>query len=458
MKEQSLQLVNMPEAVSTALEDSHGTLLAASPSEVKAFNRALNRLLWHGAESGTPEEQALHRIHAQQWALRQLEVLPLEPDQSLSPVRIVLTTLYIASTSASEAAKIVPQALAHTHFMQSLVTLVEESSPDISMISRHQSQQEWRDALQTADRDANYHRLGQLIRHQEVDIAPDACVAILLLTKFAPAEVSRLIQEKRDVLFSLAVQRLLGPQSVQLALSVNDVTFKYLSVCSLANCPVAQVPEATVADIATLHAQVAQTERWRGWILDFARYPHEGTVTEMALPIALAQLNATHWAAFIDAVELWTLPSTANAVARLLVPFIQAMGAEESREMWRLAFMRWDNWDYALREAGTGLTAPSTCSFDFPVAVYYASLPECEIKAEIERLQVEIACVEQTWFPDKNSLLNERNRLSSRVRLVQHALTLLHPPSDGAQALPPTINPESEFADFRYQFYDVHAR
>ncbi|EPJ88564.1 MULTISPECIES: hypothetical protein [Pseudomonas] len=458
MKEQSLQLINMPEAVSTALGDSQVTLLAASPSEVKAFNRALNRLLWHGTESGTPEEQALHRTHAQQWALRQLEVLSLDPDQSLSPLRIVLTTLYIASPSASEAAQIVPQALSHANFIKGLVTLVEESSPDIRMISRHQSQQELREALQTADRDANYHRLRHLTRHQEADIAPDACVAILLLTAFAPAEVSRLIQEKRDVLFSFAVQRLLGSQSVQLALSVNNVTFKYFSVCSLADCPAAQVPEATVADIATLHVQVAQTERWRGWIMDLARYPHEDTVTEMALPIALAQLNAMHWAAFIDAVELWTLPSTANAVARLLVPFIQTKGVEDSREMWRLAFTRWDNWDYGHKEAGTGLTAPSTCSFDFPVAVYYASLPEVEIKAEIEKLQVEIACVEQTWFPAKSSLLNERNRLSSRVRLVKHALTLLHPPSEGLHALPPAINPESEFAGVRYEFYDAHAR
>lgn len=458
MKEQSLQFLNIPEAVSTALEEIHGTLLAASPSEVKAFNRALNRILWHGVESRNQEEQALHRIHAQQWALRQLEVLPLEPDQSLNPIRIVLTTLYVASASASEAAQIIPKALAHAQFMESLVALIEESSSDIRIVSRHQSQQELRAALQTADRDANYHRLGQLIRHQEADLAPDACVAILLLTAFSPAKISCLIQEKRDVLFSLAVQRLLGPQSVQLALSVNDVTFKYLSVYSLADFPAAQIPEATVADIAKLHVQVAQTERWRGWILDLARYPHEDTVTESALPIALAQLNSTHWAAFIDAIELWTLARTANAVARLLVPFLQAMGAEESREMWRLAFTRWDNWDYGRNEARVGLTAPSICSFDFPVSVYYASLPECEIKSEIERLQVKIACIEQTWFPDVISLLNERNRLSSRLRLVQHALTLLNPPSEGPQALPPAINPESEFAEFRYKFYDVHAR
>jgi hypothetical protein len=458
MKEPSLQSIDMPKAVSTALEDSQGKLRSASPSEVKAFNRALNRLLWHGTEFSTPEEQASHRVHAQQWALRQLEVLALDPDQSLSSLRIVLTTLHIASASASEAAQIVPQSLSAANFIKGLVTLVEEASHYIRVISRHQSQQEWRDALQTADRDANYHRLRHLTRHQEADMAPDACVAILLLTAFAPAEVSRMIHEKRDVLFSLAVQRLLGSQSVQLALSVNNVTFKYFSVCSLADSPASQVSETTVADIAKLHVQVAQTDSWRGWIMDLARFPHEDTVTEMALPIALAQLNATHWAAFIDAVELWTLPSTANAVGRLLVPFMQIKGADDSREMWRLAFTRWDSWNYGYKEAGPGLTSPSTCSFDFPVAVYYASLPECEIEAEIEKLQVEIACIEQTWFADKGSLLNQRNRLSSRVRLVKHALTLLYPPSEGSHALPPTIIPESEFAGVRYEFHDAHAR
>lgn len=125
--------------------------------------------------------------------------------------------------------------------------------------------------------------------------------------------------------------------------------------------------------------------------------------------------------------------------------------------MWRLAFERWNKWDYGRDEKNKYLSAPSVCSFDFPVAMYYALLPLDEAQAEEARLLEGIATVEQKWFTDLSQLMTYRNRLSSRLRLVQHGFAIRNPPPGGANALPPCIEPDSEYAEVRYQFFDVSA-
>jgi hypothetical protein len=207
--------------------------------------------------------------------------------------------------------------------------------------------------------------------------------------------------------------------------------------------------------IRELLLQVAQTNLWRAWMLDFARYPHAGTIAEKALSGALAQLTAVHWSAFVDAVELSTYAGTAGPVASILVPFLHTLGNEKSADMWRLAFERWNKWDYDRDERDKHLSAPAVCSFDFPVAMHYALLPLDEVEAEETKLLEGIATVEQKWFTDLSELITHRNRLSSRLRLVQHSFVIRNPPPEGASALPPGIEPDSEFAKVRYRFFDV---
>ncbi|MGN5353156.1 hypothetical protein ACQ4P5_13905 [Ralstonia sp. L16] len=171
----------------------------------------------------------------------------------------------------------------------------------------------------------------------------------------------------------------------------------------------------------------------------------------------MTQLTPAQWSAYVDAVELWTHAPTAVPVAKILVPFFDAVGEEKSADMWRLAFERWDRWDYGSREKGQHLLAPSACSFDFPVAMHYAFLPVAEVQAEEARLQEAISTVEQNWFTDLSELASYRNRLSSRLRLVQHGLAIRNSPQTGVDPLPPQIEPDSDFAEMRYRFFDVNA-
>ncbi|MHC8398018.1 hypothetical protein ACYZTX_00600 [Pseudomonas sp. MDT1-17] len=282
-------------------------------------------------------------------------------------------------------------------------------------------------------------------------------MAVMLLAKFAPDRLARHIEESQDVFFSVAVRDALTEGAPRFSLFVSDITFKFVCASPLANTGAASAPEGSVEVVRELLLQVAQTDLGRAWIFAFAQYPQANNVAEKALSGALAQLTAAHWADLLTLSNFGAMGATAGPVSNILVPFLDALGSERSADMWRHAFARWDNWDYSWDDRDKHLFAPSACSFDFPVAMYYALLPFDEALAEETKLLEGIATVEQKWFTDFSQLVTYRNRLSSRLRLVQHGFAIRNPPAEGADPLPPCIEPDSEFSEVRYGFFDVSA-
>ena len=354
--------------------------------------------------------------------------------------------------------EVIPQAMARPSLVDGLVMLLKATVMSIQSHSQLLGERQWSEEAQAAGRSGDYSKLGDLIRHLEGELTPDVHLAVLLLMKFAPDRLARHIEDRQDIFFSVAVRNALIDDGPKFALLVNDVTFKFVCASPLANLQIANAPEGCVDVIRDLLLQVAQTDLWRAWLLDFARYPQADTVGDKALSEALAHLTPAHWSAFVDAVELWTYAGTSGPVASILVPFLQTLGLEDSAPMWRLAFERWNKWDYDQGKKDRHMSAPSACSFDFPVAMYYALLPLEEALAEEAKLLESIATVEQKWFADFSELVTYRNRLSSRLRLVQHGFAIRNPPTGGANPLPPSIEPDSEFAKVRYRFFDVEAR
>lgn len=447
----------MPAAAARALESMEELHSQSKPFNAVELMDECNETLWWGTESGSPEaeEQARRRVHALGWALQELAVWAPEPPYALYRLQIVLTTLLMSSPSDREVLEVVPQRMARQPLLDGLVMLLKVT--DIQSSRHHLGEHQWQEETQAAGRHGDYSQLGNLIRHLEMELPPDIHLAIMLLTKFAPDRLARHIEEKQDVYFSIAVRNALTESAPKFALSVNDVTFKFVCASPLADAQVANAPEGSVDVIRELLLQVAQTELWYAWLRDFARYPRAGTVAEKALSEALTQLLPAQWSAFVGAVELWPYAGTAGSVASILVPFLHALGNEQSADMWRLTFERWNIWDYGRDEKGKHLFAPSACSFDFPVAMYYALLPLNDAQAEEARLLGEIATVEQKWFSDFSELVTYRNRLSSRLRLVQHGFAIRNSPPEGANPLPPCIAPDSEFAEIRYRFFDASA-
>lgn len=447
----------VPAAAARALERMEELYSQSKPFDAVNFKDEFIETYWRGVEPGSPEtdEQARQLVSSLGWALQELAVWAPASPHSLYRLQIVLTTLLMSSTSPMEAMNVVPQEVACPPLLDVLVMLLKATNAGIESHRHPLGEHQWREKALAAGRNGHYSELGHMIRHLWMELSPDVHMAVMLIWRFAPDKLAQHIDERLDVFFSVAVRDALAEYAPRFALSVNDVTFKFVCASPLADVLLANAPEGSVDVIRELLLQVAQTDHWQAWLLDFARYPKAETVAEKALSEALTQLPPVHWSAFVDAIELWTYAGTAGPVANILVPFLHELGNEKSVDMWRLAFERWDKWDYGRDGKDKHLCAPSICSFDFPVAMYYALLPLNEAQAEESKLQQEIAAVEQKWFADFSELITYRNRLSSRLRLVQHGFTIRHSPPGGANALPPCIEPESEFAEIRYGFFDV---
>jgi len=396
-------------------------------------------------------EQAERWVNALRWVLQELRSWMPDAENAFLRLRILLAALAAFGAFNAEV-DVSLQEFTTSPLPKALLRLLEKI----------EAQDVWANAgcislwseIQAVARAGDYERLSTLMRHFDIYVTPDIRLAIFLLWRMSPHLLASHIDQKQDALHSYVVCKVLQDSLHQFAFSVDDITFKFFSAAAVAGLRPESAPSWAVDVFCQLLLQVARSEHWASWLQAFFKYPHGNRVSELALPSALAQLEAKHWANFVDSVQLWTHLATVVPVANILVRFYKTVGSAAANEMWRLAYERWDKWDYG-RELGRHMSAPAACSFDFPVAMYYALAPD-EAKVEEERLIGAVESIEKTWFSSQTDLVTLRNRLLSRLRLVRHgqALASASGPTD---PLPPPVQPDGDYAALRYQYFDVNS-
>lgn len=452
-------LREVPEVVARALARIPDLYAQKRAFDVQEFRRELNELSWRGSTSGSVDAPEQSRLCSTllTWAVYELTDSTFIPPHGLYRIQVVLTTLLMAADSDNDVLELVPETSFSPRLLDALQMLLSATKFDVLRRRDYLGDDQWYESSITAGRECDFRSLGNAIRHLNIELTPDVHAAVMFLYRYAPEKLALQLEERKDVFFSVSVHQALREVPPRFALSVSDITFKFICASAFGDTVSTGAPDGVSDVVIDLLFQVAKTDHWRAWLLDFARYPKTDTIAVKALSQTLVDLTPTHWSAFIDAVELWTYAGTAGPVAEILVPFLHKLGNEKSSEMWRFAFKRWDEWDYGSSEDVKHMSAPSICSFDFPVAMHYAFLPAGETEAVEAGLLHSIATIEQKWFSDLSQLVTFRNRLSSRLRLVQHGIAIRTPPPGGANPLPPDIEPDSQYAEFRYRYHDVNS-
>jgi hypothetical protein len=406
---------------------------------------------YHGRES---EEQAEQRSQLHKWVLDEIEVLELIRPADLDKLRVLLTVLLITCSSDEKLIGTTVQLKNSKKFIDQLAELLGRTKLRFSSRQGPFEDNNWRERILAAGRTGDYLTLGSSIRHVHLELPPEIRAAVIVLAKLDPEKIAQYITSVGDVFFSIGVKDLLYRQSLELAKVVSDITFKFICASEVADIQVEHISNEIVDNVTEILFQVARSNLWQAFLCDFVKYPKPDTVVVKAMSIVLPKLSTAHWAAFISAVELWTYSPTASPVASMLIPLANDLGTEKSAEIWKLAFERWDKWDYGSSGSENHLSAPTACSFDFPVAMYYALQPIEETAAEEAKLELAISIVERQWFSSSSELVTARNRLLSRLRLLQHSSKIRKSSSEPVEALPPPVQAESEFAAIRYRFFD----
>lgn len=282
----------------------------------------------------------------------------------------------------------------------------------------------------------------------------DIWTALFLLWKLEPAKLAHLINTQDSIPLAMMVCMVLDADAPLFALQVESVTFKFISLSWLERLKSTSPEVHLLGVLEQLLLQVAKTPYWKGWLHARYEYPVAGSQESRALAEALTKLAEPQWMDFIFALALSTLPGSAQAVADILTHVAGKLDSVRAQSIWSDAFERWNAWDYGRGEERFFLSAPQVCAFDFPVAMYYAHMFAAERDTLERDLQNAIVHVEQQWFTSESELCTERNRLASRLRLLRHGSALA---AGEENALPPPVQPDSEYAEIRYRYHDVNA-
>ncbi|WP_415301789.1 hypothetical protein [Alcaligenes sp. SJTW-7] len=312
---------------------------------------------------------------------------------------------------------------------------------------------ELRQEIESCVSSRNLERLWQVLRHIHFFPTSDVCVAVVFMYNADPAVLAGIIERRNDVLFSLMICSALGDQALVLAPRVDNLFFKFVSIENFRQEHTTSSPVSSQNTLQVLLHQVAQTSAadWTAWMQALFKYPGNFSSLEAALSAVLQQLSLDHWTAFFKALSLGYSHRAAVPVAAILIP----CSGSASEGMWSAAYQVWLEWNYGQCDSGSVMFAPVACALDFPVSMYYASLPSNIRLTEESSLLSAIETLEQQWFDSATALITERNRLKSRLRLVQHGMTLAN---GGTPTLPPPIQPEADlYSRIRYHYHDINS-
>lgn len=313
---------------------------------------------------------------------------------------------------------------------------------------------ELRQQIESFASSGNLEQLRHMVPHMNIFPSPDFWAAVVIMYNAEPAELAAIIERRNDVLFSFMICSVLGTQAMVLASRVNNLVFKFVSVANWWQDRLAGPPSQTTLQALLLQVAHTSAADWDAWMQALFKAPGYNPSMDTALGAVLQQLSQAHWTAFFKALSLNYSHRAAGPVANILIPLAISPDAGEKALIWAAAHQVWSDWGYDKHEGDSAMFAPAACALDFPVAMYYASMQSAERLAEESKLHEAIDMVEQEWFNSVTELVTERNRLKSRLRLVQHGTALA---SGSNSALPPPIQPDADnYAETRYHYHDVN--
>ncbi|QZY95844.1 hypothetical protein [Pantoea dispersa] len=409
----------------------------------------------HMNARGTPPDAAASAAWeaAIRWLLSALRNWDVSEANSLNQLRALLGAVTALDANLAGLSSVATQ-VASTQLITGLRHLIENTDVDPGFNERRFP--EFRQQIESLASNGNLKQLGQMVQHMNFFPSPDFGAAVIFMFNAEPAELAAMIESQDDILFSVLICTVLESQAIVLASRVNNLVFKFISVAISWQDRSAGPSQSTQSTLQALLLQVAQTSAadWAAWMQALFKAPGHNTSLDAALGSVLQQLSQAHWTAFFKALSLNYSHRAAAPVANILVPFANSTNAAGKTFMWASAHQVWSDWGYGKHEGDSAMFAPAACALDFPVAMYYASMQSNERSAEESKLQEAINTVEQEWFTSVTELVTERNRLKSRLRLVQHGTALAN---GSDQALPPPIQADADhYAEARYHYHDVN--
>ncbi|MDP3600146.1 MAG: hypothetical protein Q8R85_03140 [Bosea sp. (in: a-proteobacteria)] len=281
------------------------------------------------------------------------------------------------------------------------------------------------EALELADRDGNWERLGQkshAFPHlgQADDVTKQAVLAL------AELDWLRLVAVAKRVGGWFHGHALLGPLPLEVALrlagaSASDhLRFSVLErLLHREKRPLTPAEETPLRDLLLI---LAKQEAWPAWLALINRYPIRSAHFQSVLGRALARSDRSAVEAYVDSVELaGTDEANRQATTRCLETFRKTAGIGRRLVLWRRAFDRWTAWDFQASE-DKHLSSIGRSELDFAVVGWLVEGDSRPTMSALEQAFAEdLNALDREWHRSISHVTSRFFRLLSRFQPFAHS-------------------------------------
>lgn len=312
-----------------------------------------------------------------------------------------------------------------------------------------------------ADRREDWVALGKLAQAFQRLPCPDLCArqATLALSVLDWPRLVRLADKTQGWLQGhLLMASLPLADALRLATASRSDHMRFTALERLVGREVRNLLPEEVIPLRNLLLVLAKDENnWPNWLSLCNRYPVRHPHIQVALGLALARGDGKAFQAYISSIYLSGSDADGReCVSRCLAVFRSQAGITRRRTLWRMAFERWDTWDFAAAEKRE-LTALARSALDYGAVGWLIEGVGRERSTDLDKTFEEaLRALDMQWHASLTLAISAFHRLVSRHQVLAHARDHL---GEGFDWLPgPSIHlpaaAKDRFIQQRYHWND----
>lgn len=173
---------------------------------------------------------------------------------------------------------------------------------------------------------------------------------------------------------------------------------------------------------------IASNQEWDEWMSAFNEYPVRVPQLQEALGRALSNGDYAQLCSYINAISLYPHDNDCRLhVTECLRAFRDNAPLEKRQELWRIAYGRWERWDFGISVGDVNLTQVAWSQIDFAVIGYFLEVLE---QSELEKLRSEFSKVfyymQFEWYAKDVEFTHVYHREISRSALIPDPSASVH--------------------------------
>jgi len=182
--------------------------------------------------------------------------------------------------------------------------------------------------------------------------------------------------------------------------------------------------DSAQCNLSSILVQIsADDTTWRAWMKVFNTYPVRFPTLQVPLGRALASVEPSAIAGYVESLSLHVLPQTERSLAAQCLRAFRADADLARRQaLWTAAYSRWASWDFGRIADELQLTSVSGSVLDYAIVGYFVEvLSATDLAARIQAIMLTVNSVDCEWHASLICCVGARNQLLSQLQLLEHA-------------------------------------